>query len=113
MPDLNNPITDAFDEMISRGSSHMTIEPGYYNELLISEQPVDSLLPPMDNDEIIEDLKSLGVDITVHKKGSYLYFHHGTTKMHKLRFFVKELPKTFFITFTCSNDISNRQKAIS
>lgn len=106
MTGFNNLITDAFDEMLSRGADHMTIEPDRYNELLVNEQPVESSLPPMDAEEIIADMEAFGIDIRRHGRGSYLYFHEGTQEEYNIRFLLRNIPNTFFLTFTYRQDVN-------
>lgn len=103
---INNLITDALDEMISRRAGHMTIEPDRYNELLVNEQPVESSLPPMDSEEILADMTALGIDIFTYGRGTYLHFHEETQQSYKILVLLRELSKTFFLTFTYRKEVA-------
>lgn len=100
MPDINNPITDALDEMMTRKAKHMVLQTNDHPQLLINGSRETSALPVMTSEEIIEDCSALGMNRQLMENCNFFYSPDGGNVSHVFRISLTGQDENFFIGVT-------------
>jgi Tfp pilus assembly pilus retraction ATPase PilT len=84
---INNQITDLMDRLITLNASDLSIEANQKPAFLKAGKFIlADDVPMMDIDELIEDMKALGMDITTMRDGYYIHtIDDGLGIEHKIR----------------------------
>lgn len=100
MTDVNNPITDALDEMLSLKAKHMILQTNDHPQFLVHGERKVSDLPVMTSEEIIEDCLALGMNRKLMEDCSFLYSPGDDNKSHVFKITLTERDTNFFIVVT-------------
>lgn len=107
MTDLNNPITDAFDEMLEHKAKHMVLQTNDHPQFLINGERKVSGLPPMTSEEIIEDCLALGMNRKLLENCNFFYSPGEGNESHVFKITLTGQNEQFFLGVTFMKTVSN------
>lgn len=107
MTNVNNPITDALDEMLERKAKHMILQTNDHPQFLVHGEQKVSDIPLMTSEEIIEDCLALGMTRKLMEDCHFFYSPDEANESHVFKITLTGRKEDFFLGVTLTQTVSN------